>query len=77
MVRQRPPKVVATYLVLEESIPDVFRHSGNSQNVAWTFLVVLDVYPIVERVPFIPDQPESASRKSARKRVGIDSDNPT
>ena len=77
LVIQRPPKVVPTYLVLKENVPDVFCHSGRSQNVTRTFLVVLGVDPIVEHVPVIPDQSESAGRESERAQVGIDSHYPT
>jgi hypothetical protein len=56
---------VVTHLVLEEGVPDIFRHSGHSLNVVLTFLVSLGVDAIVERVPVIPDQPESARRELA------------
>ena len=54
-------RFVDTYLVLEEGIPDVFCHCGHNQNVIWTFLIAMGVDTIVERVPVVPDQPESTS----------------
>jgi len=49
-----------THLVLEDGISDVFCHSGNSQDVALTFLVSLSTDAIVERDAIIPNQLESA-----------------
>ena len=45
----------ATHLILEECISYIFRHSGHSQDVIFTFLVSLDVDVIVEHDAFIPD----------------------
>ena len=66
----------AIHLVLEERVPDIFHHSGHSQDVALTFLVSLDTETVAEHDAIIPNQPESASRKSARSWVGVDPDHP-
>ena len=66
----------ATHLVLEESISDIFRHSGHSQNIILTFLVSLDTDTTVEHSPLIPNQPESAERELERLRVEIDGVHP-
>ena len=65
----------ATHLILEERVPDIFRHSGHSQNVTLTFLVSLDTDTVVERDAIIPDQSESAKRESAQRSwVEVDPD---
>ena len=60
-----------THLVLEEGIPDVFRHSGDSQHVILTFLVSRSTDAIVERDTVIPNQFESARGELAQSQVGI------
>ena len=61
-------------MVLEEGIPDVFRHSGNSHHVTLTFLISLGTDAIVERDTVIPNQFESARGELAQSWVGIDDD---
>ena len=60
-------------MVLEEDIPDIFRHSGCSLDVILTFLVGQGVDTIIERVPIIPNWPESARGELEWQRVGVNS----
>jgi len=41
LATQRLHKLCATNLVVEECIPDIFRHFGHSHDIALTFLVSL------------------------------------
>ena len=68
LVTQQPRKshAIATHLVFEEGIPDIFRHSRHGQNVILTFLVSLGADTIEEHVPVVPDQAESAGRELAQ-----------
>ena len=61
---------IATHLVFEEGIPDILRHLRHGQNVVRTLFVVLVIEATVERVPVIPNQPESTRKESAWQRVG-------
>ena len=66
-------RFVATNLIVEKSVPDIFRHSGYSLNIVLTFLIPLGVYAVVERIPIVPDQDKSAEGVLARLRVRVDS----
>jgi len=46
--------------MLKEGIPDIFRDSGSSLDIVFTFLVALSIDAIVEHVPIIPDYSQSA-----------------
>ena len=67
---------LTTYLVLEECVPDIIRHSGHNQNVTLAFLVSRNADTIAECGDPIPNWPEGAGRELARLWVGIDSDHP-
>ena len=58
-----PHAIFATYLVLEECIPDVLRHSGHGQNIALTFFVSLGADTIVQHDSVITNNPESGGRE--------------
>ena len=64
---------VAANLIVEECISDIFRNFGHSQNVVLTFDASLGADTIVERVSVIPNQLESAWRKSALQWIKPDS----
>ena len=64
-----------TNLVVEECISDIFRNSRHSQNVILTFHVPLGADTTVERVPLIPNQPESAGKILVQLSVEVDSNN--
>ena len=55
----------ATYLVVEERVPDIFGDFGHGQNVTLALLVSTNVDAIAERGAFISDQPESTWRELA------------
>ena len=40
-------RFIATHLILEEGVPNIFCHSGRTRNVARAFLVALGVDAIV------------------------------
>jgi len=63
-----------TNLVLEERVPDVFRHPRHSQNVTLTFLVSLGCDTIVEHDAAIPNSPESTEGELTRRWVLVDRD---
>ena len=67
LVARQPRRscAIATHLVLEEGIPDIFRHCGHSQNVILTLLVSLGVDATEEHIPIVPNRPESARRELA------------
>ena len=69
-----PRGIFATHLILEERVPDIFRHSRHCQNVALTFLISLGTDAIVERDAIIPDQPESARKELAHSWARVDPD---
>ena len=73
---QRPDSCtnfVAANLIVEECISDVFRNFGHSKNVVLTFDASLGADTIVERVSVIPNQLESAWRKSTLQWIKPDS----
>ena len=68
--------VATTNLIFDECVPDIFRNSGRGKNIVLTFRRSLGTDTIVESVPSIPDQPESAGGKLGRRWVELDSNNP-
>ena len=65
---------LATHLVLEEGIPDIFCHFRHGQNVILRFLVSLDADTIVEHGPVIPNRPKSAREELTQLQVGVNPD---
>ena len=61
----------ATYLVLEERVPDIFCHSGHGQNVILAFLISMGTDSIAEGGALIPNHPESTMRELAQLLVEL------
>ena len=55
-------RVFVTHLILEERVPDIFRHPRYSQNVALTFLISLGTDTVVEDGAVLIDQPKVTGR---------------
>jgi len=51
------------HLIVDDGVPDIVRHCGRGLDIVFTFLVVLGIDEIVERIPAIPNQPESTRRE--------------
>jgi len=64
----------ATDLILKERVPDILRHSRDSQNVILTLLVPLGADASAEHDAVIPDSPESARGELELPWVGLDRD---
>ena len=66
--------IVSTHLIVNGGIPDIVHHCGHGLNIIFAFFVVLGVDAITERVPMVPDQPESTMRELARLWVRVEWD---
>ena len=64
---------MATDLIVEERIPNVFCDPGGNLNIVLTILVVLGIDAITKGVALVSDRPEGTGRESARWWVGVDS----
>ena len=49
-------RFVATDLIINEGITDVFSNLGRSLNIVLAFLVALGVYAVVQHVSGVPDE---------------------
>jgi len=66
----------ATHLVLKERVPDILRHSRDSEDVILTLFVPLGADTIVEHDGVIPNHPERARGGLERSWVRVDHDHP-